>query len=151
MTINPVFTNAKPDLTVGYQLNDVTTVTADALDLVKEVRNISQGVTDFGAINQARPGETLEYRIRFSNNAVAPVRNLVVNDATPAYTSFVSASSGSRPATLTACAKRTPASTDAVDCSAVQTQQGKGVVSWMFDGPLDPGATGEVLYRVTVD
>ena len=147
--------NASPALPdASYTLNDLTNVGAGSLELKKEVRNVTQGVVVFGINNQAKSGETLEYRISYTNNAPAPISNLMVNDTTPVYTTFVASSTVTTPATLMGCTKNTPANptpTPAVSCAAAQAPGGTGAVNWKFSGVLDPGGTGDVLFQVKVD
>ena len=146
------FTNASPALSASYQVHDVTSVSNEALALVKEVRNTTQGTSEFGVTNQAKPGDVLEYRIRYSNTTPSPISHLVINGVTPAFTSFVSATADVTPAGLSACQKTTPASDMPVLCSAADKAEGrKGALQWQFDGTLTPGATGTVLYQVKVD
>ncbi|MFM9426038.1 putative repeat protein (TIGR01451 family) [Variovorax sp. GrIS 2.14] len=147
------FTNAAPALTASYQVTDVTKVGSSALDLKKQVRNVTQSGV-FGVNNQAKSGEMLEYQITYTNNGASAITNLTINDATPAYTTFLSALAGTTPATLTACQKQTPANAlpaAAVVCPAAQSVGGTGAISFQFSGPLNPGATGTVLFRVTVN
>ena len=147
------FANAAPTLSANYTLHDVTTVGNSALDLKKEVRNVTQSGT-FGAANQAKSGEVLEYRITYSNNAPSQITDLVLSDTTPAYTTYVSSNTGTTPASLTACVKNTPANPApgaAVACSAAQAIGGTGAISWTFTGPLQPGGSGEVLFQVKVN
>jgi uncharacterized repeat protein (TIGR01451 family) len=146
--------NANPALSGSYVLDDITTVSDSVLELRKEVRNVTQGVTSFGVNNQAKSGDTLEYRITYTNNGAAPIGNMVVNDATPGYTSFVSATTGTTPATLTGCTKRTPANVapnPVVACAAAQSAGGTGPIGWTFAGSVAPGGTGTVLFQVKID
>ena len=150
---NLTLSNANPALTATYTLNDVTSVSSSALDLKKQVRNFTQGA-GFGVNNLAKSGETLEYSIIYTNNGASPITNLVINDTTPAYTTFVSALDGTRPASLSACQKNTPANAQpaaAVGCSAPQAVGGTGAISFQFTGQLNPGGTGNVLFQVKVD
>ena len=138
----------------SYTLHDITVVNSSVLELRKEVRNVTQGVLTFGINNQAKSGETLEYRIRYSNNAATPINNLRVSDTTPVYTSFVATNTGATPATLTACAKNTPANplpSAAVSCATSQAPGSSGAVNWKFSGTLNPGDAGDVLFQVKVD
>jgi uncharacterized repeat protein (TIGR01451 family) len=148
VSANFTYSNANPSLSSTYVLNDVTMVSSSALDLVKQVRNVTTGGT-FGLNNQAKSGDILEYQITYTNNATTPITSLVINDATPAYTSFISQTAGTTPASLTACTKTAPGNT-AVACSAAQTPGGSGSLSWSFTGPLNPGATGSVTFQVKV-
>ncbi|QOF80531.1 hypothetical protein [Variovorax sp. 38R] len=147
------YTNAAPSLSGSFTLDDLTTVSGVALELKKEVRNITQSGT-FGVNNQAKSGETLEYRITYTNNGDAPIRSMVVNDMTPGYTTFVSATTGTTPASLTGCVKNTPANAPpagAVACTTVQPVGGTGAIDWRFTGTVEPGGTGFVLFQVKVD
>jgi uncharacterized repeat protein (TIGR01451 family) len=148
------YANATPSLAASYVLEDTTTVGSQALDLKKEVRNVTQGVAAFGVSNQAKPGETLEYRITYTNNSAAPISSMTVNDTTPSYTSFVGASAGTTPATLTSCTKNTPGNAlpaAGVPCASAQAEGGTGPIEWRFVGTVQPGGTGWVLFRVKVD
>ncbi|QOF75940.1 DUF11 domain-containing protein [Variovorax sp. 38R] len=150
---NFTFTNALPGLTASYVVHDTTTVSAVALELKKEVRNVSKG-GPFGLSNDARSGETLEYRITYTNNGATPISGLTVNDATPVYTSFAGSQEDTTPATLTACTKRTPANpapAPAVACITTQSAGGAGPMDWKFVGQLAPGGTGAVRFKVTVN
>ncbi|MDB5870060.1 MAG: conserved repeat domain protein, partial [Polaromonas sp.] len=149
------YDNASPALpTASYMLHDITNVGNSPLELKKEVRNVTQGVVTFGINNLAKSGDTLEYQITYTNNAVTPISNLVLNDTTPGYTTFVASSTGTTPATLTACTKNTPFNPlpqPAVSCAISQTAGSTGGVSWKFTGSLSPSGTGKVLFQVKVD
>ncbi|WPB56498.1 Ig-like domain-containing protein [Xylophilus sp. GOD-11R] len=143
--------NSTPALSARYELDDLTTVASEGVDLRKEVRNVTQGATAFGQKNEAKPGDVLEYRVTYANNTPVPVHHLVISDSTPAFTSFASASAVDTPASLGRCTKLTPGGTVAVACSQAQTGGGKGAMSWNFEGPLQPGGTGTVLFSVVID
>ncbi|HEX4858424.1 MAG TPA: hypothetical protein VFV17_05355, partial [Usitatibacteraceae bacterium] len=127
--------------TVQYTRQDVTTVTTGAspLTLMKSVRNVTQGGVA-GTTNTAKPGETLEYVITYSNSSSSPVTMVVVNDLTPAFTTFVSAACGAPlPAALSACAV------------TVQPAVGSaGNLQWTLTGQLNGGQSGTVTFRVAV-
>ena len=147
------FTNAGPALSASYTVLDTTTVSNSALELKKEVRNVTQGGS-FGVNNQAKSGETLEYRVSYTNNGTTPISDMKINDTTPQYTSFVAAQAGTTPASLTACRKNTPANATpapSVACAVAQTAGGTGTLSWEFSGSLAPGGSGSVLFSVKVD
>ncbi|KTT22332.1 autotransporter-associated beta strand repeat-containing protein [Pseudacidovorax intermedius] len=153
VTATLTFTNAAPALSATYTATDTTTAGDAAVHLNKEVRNVTQGGT-FGTTNQAKNGDVLEYRITYTNNTTGPVSNLIVNDATPPYTTFQGATAGTTPASLGTCAKVTPANAPpapTVACTATQATGGVGPVSWRFTGTLAAGATGTVNFQVKVD
>ena len=134
---SPVLT--PPVLTV----TDTTTVGAGSgVVLAKLVRNITVNGPGVGttAVNAA-PGATLEYTITATNNGSQPVSTIVINDATPAFTNFLSASCpGSLPPGITAC---TVSSAPAVG--------GTGAVTTTLTGSLAPTAQVSVAFRVKVD
>jgi len=86
--------------------------------------------------NSGLPGHTLEYRIEYLNNGTGDIDQLVVNDIAPAFTTVLGAS--------VAC--------DATPASLSCTPSVSGdVLRWDFVGSLTAGATGSVVYRVTID
>jgi uncharacterized repeat protein (TIGR01451 family) len=124
---------------------DVISSTSSALVLVKNVRNLSTSGS-FGIQNTAKIGELLEYQITFTNNSLAAINNLVINDATPAYTVFVSAACpSSLPTGITACATPSNASGSAPSVGA------SGPIKWVFTGVLPAAGTGLVSYSVKVN
>ena len=134
---SPVLT--PPVLTV----TDTTTVGAGSgVVLAKLVRNITVNGPGVGttAVNAA-PGATLEYTITATNNGSQPVSTIVINDATPTFTNFLSAACpGSLPPGITAC---TVSSAPAVG--------GTGAVTTTLTGSLTPTAQVSVAFRVKVD
>lgn len=136
------YTNANPALTAIVLSTDTTTVIQQgALTLSKQVNNVTQGGTA-GTSNNALPGNVLQYQLTLYNAGSKPLTQVVVNDATPAYTTFTSATcpaTSSLPAGLTAC--------------AVSTQPavgGQGAIVWTFTGSLNSGAQAVVSYQVTL-
>ena len=141
ITVTATFTPAMGPMTT-YTRQDVTTVGAAGgagLTLMKSVRNITQGGVA-GTSNTAKPGDTLEYVITYSNAASTAVMMVVISDNTPAFTNFVSASCGMPlPAALTACSVTT------------QPMVGSGGnVQWTLTGQLNAAQSGTVVFRVVV-
>ena len=136
------YTNAAPALAATLTRTDTTTVSlSGGVLLSKLVSNVTRGGAA-GTSNNAAPGDTLQYQLVLSNPGSAAVGQLVVTDATPAFTRFVSAAcpaSASLPAGLTACSVSTQPAVGA-----------QGAVAWSFTGKLAPGATVSVSYQVTV-
>ncbi len=134
---------------------DHTQVSGQALRLYKEVRNVTAdersgtGRESWTTSNSAKPGETLEYRTTFTNLAPEPITKLEIYDATPNYTTLVSAecpAALSLPAGLTCEPLSSTASppTKPID-------GGTGPLRWRFNGPLPGGTSGAVKYRVKVN
>ena len=136
------YSNAAPALAATLTRTDTTTVSlSGGVLLSKLVSNVTRGGAA-GTSNNASPGDTLQYQLVVSNPGSAAVGQLVVSDATPAFTRFVSAAcpaSASLPAGLTACSVSTQPAPGA-----------QGAVAWSFTGQLAPGATVSVSYQVTV-
>ena len=111
---------------------DLTTVDLPGtVVLLKQTQNLSQG-SAYAANNTSVPGNVLQYQIVVSNLGSAAVSTVVVNDATPAFTTFVSAAcppAASLPAGLSACS-----------LSAQPSVGAQGSVQWSFTGRLEPGS-----------
>jgi len=54
------------------------------------VQNLTLGGA-YGTSNSALPGQTLQYQLTFTNDGSVPLGTVVVDDSTPAFTSFVKA------------------------------------------------------------
>ena len=86
------------------------------------------------------PGSTVTYTITYTNpNSGMALQNIVISDVTPQFTSFVSASCGALPASLTSCTVAGPVA------------GATGSVSWTLGGSLNAGASGTVTLTVTVN
>jgi uncharacterized repeat protein (TIGR01451 family) len=120
---------------------DTTTVGAAAgagLTLAKSVRNVTlAGGT--GTSNTARPNDVLEYTITYTNTSSGMLSSIVVTDATPAFTSFVSAACGTLPANIATCLVTAQPAAGSV-----------GSVVWTLGGSLLSGGSGSVSYQVRV-
>lgn len=128
LTASFTYTGASPALAGGDALGDVTTVAlANGLVLTKSVDLAS-----------ARPGDYLVYTITYVNPGSQPLSNIVINDTTPTWTVFDSATCASPGSGITGCSLTQPAS------------GATGPVSWSLAGALAPGGSGSVSYRVRV-
>jgi uncharacterized repeat protein (TIGR01451 family) len=133
-TVQAVFTytNASPVLTNTLSVIDSTTVGAVSAGLVltKAVDKVT-----------AQGGDTVTYTLSYQNNSNASIASIVINDATPAYTSFLSASCvPPLPAAITVCTVTSAPAIGAV-----------GSIKWTLTGTLSPASTGQVRYSVKVD
>ena len=88
----------------------------------------------------ALPGMTLVYTISFQNNSAGPITSVIINDNTPAFTSFLSASCGANPPSITACALSTSPAVG-----------GTGAIVWTLTGPLQANAGSTVTFSVKVN
>ena len=148
------YTDAKPALALATLLvTDITSVGPSAGEVDKKVRNVTQNGV-FGDSNKAKSGEVLEYRLTYTNNGISPITGISLSDVAPNYTTFLSTAIGTTPVAMSNCQKTTPANpapAPTVACALAQPAGGTGPVSWHFDGPLNPGAIGTVLFQVKVD
>ena len=137
LTATVVYSGSAAPAANRLNRSDATTVaSAGGLRLVKQVQNLTTG-TALGTNNNALPGNTLQYQLSLTNQGSSPLTTLLVNDTTPAFTTFLSA----------AC----PAPT-AVACS-VSSQPavgGQGGVQWTFTGSLASGDQTAVTFQVMV-
>ena len=142
VTLSAVFnyTGASPALSRTLIATDVTTVDEPgALALNKRVSNLTQNFAAGLTVN-AKPGDTLQYNLTAINNGSEPLSLLVINDATPAFTTFYSAAC---PATLTG-------GLTACSLSQQPAVGAAGSVQWTFTGSLAPSAQLSVSYQVKV-
>jgi uncharacterized repeat protein (TIGR01451 family) len=120
-TPSAVVLTIKPTVVGGQSVadlvnTDLTTVTSGQVRLVKEqsLANCSTGVA--GAYTQntvsAKPGECVKYRITATNEGNADVTNVVISDATPAYTTLKVIASASPVATNATLSTSTAALVD---------------------------------------
>jgi uncharacterized repeat protein (TIGR01451 family) len=132
------YTNANPALAATVSASDVTTVgSAGTLSLVKLVSNVTQGGGAATSVN-ANPGDTLQYKLTATNTGAQAVSTLVISDATPAFTTFVSAACpGTLPAGVSSCTVTTQPAVGA-----------SGSLQWTFTGSLGSGAALAVTYQV---
>ena len=140
-----------PGAAIG--ISDVTTVDAyftsgaNANELsvfdTTTVGAVSAGLVLTKAVDKAtaQAGDTVTYTLNYQNNSNTPVASIVINDATPAYTNFLSAS----------CVLPLPASISACTVTSVPAVGATGTVKWTLTGTLSPSATGRVEYKVKVD
>ena len=141
ITVTATFTPASGPV-ANYTRTDTTTVGSPGgagLTLNKTVRNVTTSGSA-GTANAAKSGETLEYTVTYSNNSAGPLATIMVHDATPAFTAFVSASCGAPlPANVTACNVTTQPAGGAA-----------GGIAWTLSGSLASTQSGTVTFRVTV-
>lgn len=140
LTASFTYTNANPALSATLTVTDVTTGgEPNALALKKLVANVTKASGTSTSVNAA-PGDVLQYTLTAQNNGATPLSTLVINDATPAFTTYTSAACpGTLPSGITAC--------------SVSTQPavgGAGGLQWTFTGTLAAGAQVAVTYQVKV-
>jgi uncharacterized repeat protein (TIGR01451 family) len=126
------YTNASPTLNQTITRVDTTQVgnaSSAGLRLTKAVNTAT-----------ALPGANLTYTVNYRNDSTGPLSTIVINDTTPAYTTFVSAACGVLPLTLTGCTVSTSPSVGAT-----------GALVWTFTGTLAPGSQGAVTFVVKVN
>ncbi|NMM09456.1 MAG: DUF11 domain-containing protein [Polaromonas sp.] len=143
VTLNASFsyTNATPALSSTVSASDITTVgQAGALALSKLVSNQTQSLGPATAVN-ATPGDALQYTLTAVNNGAQPLSALVINDTTPAFTTYVSAACpGALPAGITSCSTSTQPAIG-----------GQGSLQWTFTGSLASATQLVVTYQVRVN
>jgi len=135
-----LYTNASPALAATLAAGDVTTVGAPGtLSLTKLVSNLTQGGAAATAVS-ANPGDTLQYTLTATNNGAQSLATLVINDATPAFTTFVSA----------ACPATLPPGISACSVSTQPAVGAGGALQWTFTGSLAASGSLAVTYQVKI-
>ena len=133
-TVQAVFTytNASPALSSTLTVIDTTTVGA-----------VSAGLVLTKAVDKAtaQPNDIVTYTLTYQNNSNVAISNIVINDATPAYTTFLSA----------ICVTPLPAAITACAALPVPAVAGVGTIKWTLTGTLSPSATVQVRFSVKVD
>ena len=132
VTATFAYTNANPALNAAAARIDLTIVSRAGLTLVKSVSAAS-----------ALPGAVITYTITYSNPSTEALTSVVIRDATPVFTTYVSASCGSPPAGLTCTPPASPATAPAAGAT--------GAITWNFSGTLAPGASSAVTFQVQVN
>jgi uncharacterized repeat protein (TIGR01451 family) len=118
--------------------SSATTVVAASNGVIKTVANVTQGGTP-STQNTANPGDTLQYTLTYTNQTGIALQNFAMQDATPANTTFVSASCVTPlPSGITACTVTSP------------SVGGTGNVSWTYSGALANGGVASFVLRVQV-
>ncbi|MFZ3194118.1 MAG: hypothetical protein WA154_13050 [Moraxellaceae bacterium] len=140
VAVNPVGSINGVAAPASVQITDTTTVTAGQIRLVKTqaVDTDCDGVAD-AAYGQgtiaAQPGQCVVYRIVATNEGNAAVTNVVITDATPAFT------------TIDTVATNTPSVPANISSPAV------GATGTVTDnvGSLAPAATSQIDFGVKID
>ncbi len=91
VTQGPGGTTVSYTTSAGALNETVTTVLSSNVGLVKEVRNVTQGVTTFAATGvTAQSGDTLEYRLTATElTTTANALSSVMTDEVPVFTTYV--------------------------------------------------------------
>lgn len=130
-------------------VTDVTTVITGQMRLVKtqalDTNCDGAEVPSSSAPLTAKPGECLVYRVVATNEGVAPVTNMSINDAVPAYTTFTGAT---QPVAANRCVSAgvTPAFAAANYTSTATT-----VACGSAANTVAPGGTATLMFSVKVN
>jgi uncharacterized repeat protein (TIGR01451 family) len=126
---------------------DVTTVITGQMRLVKtqalDTNCDGTEVPSSSAPLVAKPGECIVYRVVATNEGAAPVTNMSINDAVPAYTSFTGAT---QPPAANQCTSAGVTGT-ALAYSSTATTVACGSAS----NTVAPGGTATLLFSVKVN
>lgn len=151
---------------------DVTTITADAgggvSDTATDTTSIVTGqltmlkeqaldaaldgtpdtaYTTANLTTGALPGTGIRYRITVTNNSMLPVTNVIVNDTTPAFTTYHTGAGGTN---ATGVAVFTTNGTTFTAGSPVPTNGNAGALGFNI-GTLNPGQTAVIYFGVRIN
>jgi uncharacterized repeat protein (TIGR01451 family)/fimbrial isopeptide formation D2 family protein len=132
-TLQAVFTysNAFPALGATLLVIDSTTVGAGSSGLVL-VKTADKAT--------ALPGDTINYTVSYQNNSSTPLATIVISDATPAFTTFVSAG----------CTLPLPTAITLCNFVTAPAPGGGTSIQWTLTGSLNPASVGQVVFAVKV-
>jgi uncharacterized repeat protein (TIGR01451 family) len=140
LQVGAAFTSPVAALNTTLTVTDVTTVgTPSALVLTKAVADVTLGSAAATA-DAANPGDILLYTLTGTNDGTQPLNAVVISDATPAFTTFLSG----------ACPSPLPSGITACSLPSQPTAGTSGAVQWTFTGSLAPGGSLSVTYRVKI-
>jgi len=123
----------------GVKCNETASAGAASNSATVAFNKLPIQFTKGASVLTAAPGTPITYTMTYANpNAAMSLQGVVISDAIPAYTTFVSASCGPLPASITSCTISAPA------------VGGTGTVTWTFGGSLDAGGSGTVSLTVAV-
>jgi uncharacterized repeat protein (TIGR01451 family) len=126
------YTNASPVLAATLTVFDSTTVGAGTAGLV---------LTKTADKASAVPGDTITYTVSYQNNSGTQLSTIVISDATPAFTTLVSA----------ACNLPLPSAITQCTIVTLPAPGGGTSVQWTLTGALNPAAVGSVVFAVRVN
>ncbi|RYX85272.1 DUF11 domain-containing protein [bacterium] len=86
----------------------------------------------------AKPGEVITYTITYRNSSALPLPGVGIENTVPEYTTFVAATYGALPPSLSGCTLTKPA------------VGATGTIKWVFNGTIAPGGSGVVSFQVLV-
>ncbi len=132
-------------VTVTGSATDTTTVIVGSLSIQK-LQSLTAGGPYTNAVQSAKPGAKVYYQIIVTNTGTAPVSNVVINDATPASTTY---SIGDGSTSPTGVASFT---TDGTTYAAGTAPGNNTAGSLTFNvGTLNPGQTATAYFGVTIN
>ena len=106
------------------------------LELSKSIENLTQGTAETTTSSYSKPGDTLKYRIYYSNTGEGNITDLVINDTVPTFTTLDGG---------TVMCEQTP---PLMSCTPVVSTD---ALTWQFTGDLTANSEGFVSYSVTID
>ncbi|UJF19503.1 hypothetical protein L0B53_08245 [Vibrio sp. SS-MA-C1-2] len=118
------------------------------LTLEKTVRNMSEEGSVESKNNTAKSGDTLEYKLYFSNESEHPISNVVLLDYVPEFSQLVG---GSLPVKHNCGLSKT------IECELKQPLGAEnntgyqGKIRWVLPEPLNPTDRGVVSFQIKVD
>jgi uncharacterized repeat protein (TIGR01451 family) len=124
------YTHASPALAASHTNTDTTTVGAAGALLLLKSQSTAVAV----------PGASIVYTVEYRNQSSGTLSNIVLSDATPAFTRFVSAQ----------CVAPLPAGLSGCSVSAQPTTGSSGTIQWTLSGSLAPAARGQVQFTVQI-
>lgn len=140
ITVTATFTYVPP-LIVAPAPPPPLTAVATRTDITIVGNATNAGLVLLKTVDKATalPGDNLVYVITYTNNSSGSLTNIIINDATPNFTTFVSAACGTLGNGLSSCTVTTQPAAGAT-----------GSVQWTLTGALLSSGSGTVTYTVQI-
>ena len=144
VTQGPAGATVTYNTSAGALNETITTVLSPNVTLLKEVRNVTQGVVAFATTATAQSGDTLEYRLTATVVVGASSAASLITDEVPVFTTYVAGTTQLNGGVV-ADGPLTTLPTTAANGGLAVNSTGAGA------GQINTGSPAVVLFQVTVD
>ena len=132
----------------SLSLQDTTVITTGGrLELLKDVCNVTQGCSSYATNGTGKPGDVLEYRIRYRNAGSAQISEVEISDPVPFFTTLVQDAYDGTFEAQVICPDGTAVGIDQADPNTVAAN----VMTTCAITEVLAGQQGELRFRVRIE